>query len=61
MEEENKPILWVHKPTMWGLSEVQAGGRRVSNVDAKPWTMLYPVTEAVIEPKVEAARASVEM
>ena len=46
---------------MWGLSEVQAGGRMLSSVDAKPCTMLYPVTEAVIEPIVAAAKATVEI
>jgi hypothetical protein len=42
------------------LEEVQALGRRVSRQLIKPWMMLKPVTLAVMDPRVAAARALVE-
>jgi hypothetical protein len=42
------------------LDEVQALGKRVSRVLIKPSMILKPVTLAVMEPRVAAARALVE-
>lgn len=53
-------IRWHHSPTNCGLGEVQALGRRVSRPLRKPCMMLKPVTLAVIDPRVAAARALVE-
>ena len=49
-----------HSPTSCGWEEVHALGSIVSNVLAKPWMILNPETLAVIEPRVEAARAVVD-
>ena len=52
---------WHHSPTSCGLDEVQALGRSVSRLLRKPCMIPKPVTEAVIDPRVAAARALVEM
>ena len=54
-------IRWHHSPTNCGLDEVQALGRRVSRLLRKPCMILKPVTLAVMDPRVAAARALVEM
>jgi len=51
---------WHHSPTNCGLDEVQALGRSVSRLLMKPCMILKPVTLAVIDPRVAAARALVE-
>lgn len=51
----------VHSPTRCGWSEVQAPGSIVSKVETRPWIMLRPVTLAVMNPIVAAARATVEI
>jgi len=43
------------------LDEVQALGRSVSRQLRKPCMISKPVTLAIIDPRVAAARASVEM
>jgi len=52
---------WHHSPTSRGLDEVQALGRSVSRLVRKPCMISKPVTLAVIDPMVAAARALVEM
>jgi hypothetical protein len=54
-------MRWDQRPTRWGWEEVQAEGSIVSSALAKPWRMLKPLTLAVMEPRVMAARAVVEM
>jgi len=51
---------WHHSPINCGLDEVQALGRSVSRLLIKPTMILKPVTLAVIDPRVAAARALVE-
>ena len=53
-------MRWHHSPTNCGLDEVQALGRSVSRLLMKPSMILKPVTLAVIDPRVAAARALVE-
>lgn len=53
-------IRKVHRPTFEGVPDVQAAGSIVSNAVAKPTIIEKPVTPAVIEANVTAARASVE-
>jgi hypothetical protein len=45
---------------MFGWGEVQALGRRVSRAEVRPWIILNPETEAVMEPREIAARAVVD-
>ena len=54
-------MRWHHSPTSCGLEEVQALGRRVSRLLRKPCMTLKPVTLAVMDARVAAARALVEM
>ena len=58
--EEYLHMRWHQSPTSWGLDELQALGRSVSRLLRKPWIILNPVTVAVIDPRVAAARALVE-
>ena len=51
---------WHHNPTNRGLDEVQALGKRVSKLLMKPCMILKPVTLAVMDARVAAARALVE-
>jgi hypothetical protein len=55
------PILNVQRPTREGVPEVQAEGSIVSSAVTKPMMIENPVTDAVIVPKVTAAKALVEM
>lgn len=52
---------WHHSPTNLGVDEVQALGRRVSRLLRKPCMTLKPVTLAVMDARVAAARALVEI
>lgn len=53
-------ILRLHRPTSSGLWDVHALGNMVSRAEARPWMMLKAVTLAVMEPRVDAARATVD-
>ena len=57
----NWPILWVHSPTSWGWLEVHADGRTVSSALVKPSMTLKAEILAVIEPRLRAASAVVEI
>ena len=54
-------IRSVSRPTSDGVPEVHADGSIVSSAVLKPTMMENPVTEAVIVPRVTAARALVEI
>lgn len=54
-------ILWHQRPTNLGSRLVHALGSIVSNEFVNPCMIERPVTEAVIEPSVMPARASVEI
>jgi hypothetical protein len=53
-------MRWDQSPTSCGFGDVQALGNIVSRVLERPCMMLYPVTLAVIMPRVDAASATVE-
>lgn len=57
----NTVIRNVHNPTKDGFADVQAGGNIVSKEVLNPISMDNPVTLAVIELRVAAASASVEI
>jgi hypothetical protein len=52
-------MRWDQSPTKRGSPLVQALGSMVSRVLTKPWTIERPVTDAVIDPRVAAAKAVV--
>jgi len=56
-----KLIRWAQSPTNWGCEDVHAEGSIVSKALVKPWIILKPETLAVIDPKVMAASAVVDI